>query len=116
MDDGIKLRVVFYKSASGKEPVRQWLKSLPRDDRKITGDDIKTVQFGWPLGMPLIRKLDKSLWEIRSRLDNRIARVLVTIENDIIVLLHGYIKKSQKTPKNDLELAKSRNSKLRRQI
>lgn len=116
MDDKIRLRVVFYKSASGNEPVRQWLKSLPREDRKIIGEDIKTVQFGWPLGMPLIRKLDKGLWEVRSRLDRRIARVLVTVEDDVIVLLHAFVKKSQKTPKRDLELAKSRAAKLRGQI
>jgi len=93
-----KLQVVFYRSASGNEPVREWLKQLEKEDRKIIGEDIKTVQFGWPLGMPLVRKMDKGLWEIRIKLDNRIARVLFTSHQDIMVLLHGFIKKSQKHP------------------
>ena len=72
------------------------------------GDDLKTAQFGWPLGMPLIRKLDSDLWEVRSRLDNRIARVIFTVDEDKMVLLHGFIKKSQKIPPRDLSLAKQR--------
>ncbi len=107
-----KLQVVFYRSASGNEPVREWLKQLEKEDRKIIGEDIKTVQFGWPLGMPLVRKMDKGLWEIRIKLDNRIARVLFTSHQDIMVLLHGFIKKSQKTPSNDLRTAKQRIQKL----
>ena len=62
------LSVAFFRTASGNEPVREWLKSFPREERRIIGEDIKTVQFGWPLGMPLVRKLDKGLWEVRSRL------------------------------------------------
>ncbi len=107
-----KLQVVFYRSASGNEPVREWLKQLEKEDRKIIGEDIKTVQFGWPLGMPLVRKMDKGLWEIRVKLDNRIARILFTSHQDIMVLLHGFIKKSQKTPSNDLRTAKQRIQKL----
>ena len=61
------MAVFFFRTASGSEPVRDWLKSLPREQRRIIGEDIKTVQFGWPLGMPLVRKLDKRLWEVRSR-------------------------------------------------
>ena len=72
------LSVAFFRTASGNEPVREWLKSLPREERRILGEDIKTVQFGWPLGMPLVRKLDKGLWEVRSRLPGRIARVIFT--------------------------------------
>ena len=113
MSNHIRLRVVFYKTETGNEPVREWLKSLPREDRKTMGEDIKTVQFGWPLGMPVVRKLDKHLWEVRSRLHNRIARILFTVEDDVMVLLHGFIKKSQKTPRSDLELAKKRMAKLR---
>ena len=97
----------------GNEPVREWLKSLPHDDRKTIGEDVKTVQFGWPLGMPVVRKMDKELWEVRSRLDNRIARILFTIDGNVMVLLHGFIKKSQKTPPKDLEVAKSRLAQLR---
>jgi len=108
-----RLQVVFYKTASGNEPVREWLKSLPHNDRKILGEDIKTVQLGWPLGMPLVRKLDVGLWEVRSKLDHRIARVLFTVEKNVMVLLHGFIKKSQKTPVEDLNLAKKRMVTLR---
>ncbi len=102
------LSVAFFRTASGNEPVGEWLKSLPREERRIIGEDIKTVQFGWPLGMPLVRKLDKGLWEVRSRLPNRIARVIFTSGEGRMVLLHGFIKKSQKTPQEDLELAKTR--------
>jgi phage-related protein len=83
------------------------------EDRKTIGNDLKTAQFGWPIGMPLIRKLDADLWEVRSRLNNRIARVIFTVEGDKMVLLHGFIKKSQKTPQSDLELAKQRLKTLR---
>jgi len=114
MNDEIRLRVVFYKAETGKEPVREWLKSLSRQDRKTIGEAIKTVQFGWPLGMPLIRKLESGLWEVRSRLPHhRIARTIFTIEDGVMVLLHGFIKKAQKTPKRDLALAQRRAAKLR---
>src|SRR6266481_18868 len=102
------LVVTFFRTASGNEPVREWLKSLPREERRIIGEDIKTVQLGWPLGMPLVRKLDKGLWEVRSRLPDRIARLVFTTGERQMILLHGFIKKSQKTPREDLELAKAR--------
>lgn len=110
----MKLKVKFYATLTGREPVREWLRSLPREDRKIIGDDIKTAQFGWPLGMPLIRKLDKDLWEVRSNLDNRIARTLFTVEGDLMVLLHGFVKKSQKTPRKELLIAQKRLATLRK--
>jgi phage-related protein len=103
-----QLIVVFYKSASGREPVREWLKGLSKNDKKLIGEDIKTVQFGWPIGMPVVRKLEEYLWEIRTRLDNRISRVFITIQDGRIILLHGFIKKEQKTPKGDLQLARRR--------
>ena len=103
-----KLEVRFFRSDSGNEPVRDWLKELSPADRKTIGEDIKTVQYGWPLGMPLVRKLDKDLWEIRIHLHDRIARVLFTVSNNVIVLLHGFIKKSQSTPQPDLQLAMKR--------
>ena len=78
------LRVVFYKTAAGNEPVREWLKSLPRAYRKAIGEDIKTAQFGWPLGMPLVRKLSADLWEVRSHLESGIARVVFTVEGSFI--------------------------------
>lgn len=108
MDDEPQLKVVFYLTSGGNEPVREWLKALPPQDRKIIGDDLKTAQYGWPLGMPLIRKLEAGLWEVRSRLQDRIARVIFTLEGDTMVLLHGFIKKAQKTPMQDLELARHR--------
>ena len=113
MNDELRLRVVFYKTEHGNEPVREWLKSLPQEDRKTIGEDVKTVQFGWPIGMPVVRKLDKGLWEVRSTLKNRIARILFTVEGQVMVLLHGFIKKSQKTQAKDLELAKRRAGNLR---
>ena len=109
----MRLQVYFFRTSSSKQPVRDWLKELPRKDRKIIGDNLKTAQFGWPLGMPLIRKLDTALWEVRSKLDNRIARVIFTVYEDKMVLLHGFIKKSQKTPPRDLSLAKQRFKVLR---
>lgn len=106
--DKPKLDVRFYKTDSGTEPVQEWLRELPATDRKKIGEDIKTVQYGWPLGMSLVRKMEKDLWEIRIHLQSRIARVLFTLSGDMIVLLHGFIKKSQATPKHDLKLAINR--------
>lgn len=108
----MRLEVVFYETAASREPVREWLKSLPRKDRQTIGTDLKIVQFGWPLGMPLVRKMEQGIWEVRSSLDRRIARVLFTISGDQMVLLHGFIKKAQKTPAGDIELARSRKAKL----
>ncbi|MBN1999433.1 type II toxin-antitoxin system RelE/ParE family toxin [candidate division KSB1 bacterium] len=110
-----RLKVVFYKTETGNEPVREWLQALTREEKKVIGEDIKTIQFGWPLGMPLIRKLENDLWEIRSHLKNRIARVLFTIIDDHMILLHGFIKKSQKTPKQDIQLARKRIQDMRSQ-
>ncbi len=104
MSDAARLRVVFYRTTAGREPVREWLKALPADDRKIIGDDLKTAQYGWPLGMPLVRKLETGLWEVRCRLQDRIARVIFTVDGNTMVLLHGFIKKSRKTPLQDLQL------------
>lgn len=109
----MKLKVKFYATKSGREPVREWIRSLPRLERKVIGDDIKTAQYGWPLGMPLIRKLDRDLWEVRSLLNNRIARVIFTVEDNFMVLLHGFIKKSQKMPKKELDTARKRAANLR---
>lgn len=102
------LPVKFYKTDAGAEPVRDWLKELPAVDRRQIGEDIKTVQFGWPLGMPLVRKMAPNLWEVRITLQGRVARVLFTVKGGTMVLVHGFIKKSQATPKADLELAMKR--------
>jgi phage-related protein len=107
MDQGLKrLPARFYRSNSGREPVREWLKKLELEDRKIIGEDIKDVEFSWPIGMPLVRALGRELWEVRSSLPrHRIARVLFCVEGEWMVLLHGFIKKTQQTPKPDLDLA-----------
>lgn len=108
------LDVRFFANDLGTEPVRDWLKSLSPVDRKTIGEDIKTVQLGWPLGMPLVRNLGLGMWEVRIRLDNRIARVLFILDGATMVLLHGFIKKQQETPKPDLDLAKERYKVLKR--
>ena len=102
------LNVVFYKTESGNEPVREWLKDLPKADRQAIGEDIKTAQYGWPLGMPLIRKIERGLWEVRSRVTAGIARVFFTVMDSTMILLHGFVKKSQKTPQNELDTAHRR--------
>jgi len=102
------LKVVFYRTEGGNEPVREWLKDLPRDDKRQIGEDIKTAQLGWPLGMPLIRKIDKDLWEVRTRLADGITRVFFTVDGEYMILLHGFVKKSHKTPQNELQTALSR--------
>lgn len=107
------LRVAFYRSWSGREPVREWLAGQKRADRRTIGRDVKTAQYGWPLGMPLVRKLEPGLWEVRSRLPAGIARVVFTVEGGVMVLLHGFIKKSQKTSATDLETARPRLARLR---
>jgi phage-related protein len=105
--------VSFFRLDSGREPVREWLKKLDRDGRKSVGEDIKTLQYGWPIGMPLARKMAENLWELRSRLPAGIARIFFTVYAGQIVLLHGFIKRSQKTPVNELAIAKRRLTKLR---
>ena len=101
-------QVVFYRSASGREPVREWLKQLDARDRKRIGQDLYTLQLGWPLGMPLARKIEADLWEQRSSIDNGIARSMFTEKKGRLILLHGFIKKSQKLPATDLKLARRR--------
>lgn len=104
--------VCFYREESGREPVRVWLRELSDEDRKIIGRDIKIVQLDWPIGSPLVKSLGNGLWEIRSRLDNRIVRILFMFHEGSMVLLHGFIKKTQKTPSQDIDLAKKRAKKL----
>ncbi|MGU7780962.1 type II toxin-antitoxin system RelE/ParE family toxin [Burkholderia sp. PU8-34] len=104
----VTLSVRFFCTAGGNEPVREWLKGLGQAERKAIGEEIKTVQLGWPLGMPLVRKMSKDLWEIRVTLPTRIARVFFTVVGDTMVLLHGFIKKSPVTPPDDLNVARCR--------
>jgi phage-related protein len=102
------LKVVFFKTETGNEPVREWLKELSKEDCKVIGTDILTVQYAWPAGKPLVDNLGDGLWEVRSRLSNRSARTLFVVVDEEIVLLHGFIKEQQRTPQDELELAKKR--------
>lgn len=102
----------FYATSKGNEPVRAWLKELSDAERKIIGDDIRTVQVGWPLGMPLVEKLEKDLWEVRSKTPDGWARTLFTVVDEEMVLLHGFMKKTNKIPQQDLELARERMKKI----
>ena len=108
------LEVYFFKTEINNEPVRDWLQLLSGKDKKRIGEDIKTVQFGWPLGMPLVRHIEGAIWEIRCRVSGGIARILFVLDGNTMVLIHGFIKKQQKTPKTDLDLAKNRTKQLRR--
>lgn len=108
-----RLPAAFYALPSGREPVREWLKSLDRDDRKIVGEDIKDVEFAWPIGMPLCRYLGNGLWEVRCRLARgRSARVLFCVRQSRMVLLHAFIKKTQKAPATDRDLALRRSKEI----
>lgn len=101
--------VLFYRSASGNEPGREWLRALSAEDRRRIGRDLALVQYGWPVGMPLCRALGDGLWEVRSNLSGRrIARVLFFVRDDRIGLVHGFIKKTRRTPPDDLALARQR--------
>jgi phage-related protein len=112
--DGPKLTANFFRQGEGgAEPVRVWLKSLPEAEMAEVGKDIMAVQFGWPLGLPLVDHVEGDIWEVRTKLVNRIARVLFVVNGSTMVLLHGFIKKSQKTPKPDLDLAKERLKRLK---
>lgn len=103
-----KFSAIFYRSRSGSEPVRNWLKDLPKAERKVIGVDIAYVQFKWPIGKPRVDHLRGAIWEIRSDLGTRIARILFAVANSHLVLLHGFIKKTQKTPNPDIDLAEKR--------
>lgn len=107
-NQGKRIPALFFRTSSGGEPVRDWLKSLPAEHRKKIGEDIKTVEFGWPVGMPVCKSLGGGLFEVRSRLpQNRASRVIFYIDRrSRMILLHGFIKKTQKTPKSDLALAR----------
>lgn len=104
-----KVPAVFYRTKQGSEPVREFILGLPREDRRIVGSDIATVEYGWPVGKPTCAPLGLGLWEVRSSLTTkRIARVIFTLHDGHMVLLHGFIKKTQKTPQDDLDTARKR--------
>jgi phage-related protein len=104
-----EIPVRFYRTAAGREPVPEWLRTLDKEDRRAIGLDLMRVQFGWPIGMPLVRSLKDGLWEVRSTLPSRrIARLMLFFHDNEIVVLHGFIKKTRSTPPEDLVLARQR--------
>ena len=108
-----KLQARFFETASGRKPVRGWLLDLSADDRRLVGKDIQKVEFGWPIGMPYCRALGQGLWEVRSELTGgKIARVMFSIVADEIILLHAFVKKTQKAPPHEIEIARKRKREL----
>jgi len=103
-----RLEAVFFRTTSGNEPVCDWLKRLSKDERKAVGEDIAYVQFKWPIGKPRVDHLRSAVWEVRTNLGTRIARTLFAVDGAQMILLHGFIKKTQRTPNDDIELAEKR--------
>ena len=113
-DAARKTPLVFYRSSAGKEPVREWLKAMAAPDRLAVGQDLMRAQWRWPVGMPLCRAMGQGLWEIRTELPSqRIARVLLCLDEGALVALHAFIKKTQKTPDDELALARKRQKELK---
>ncbi len=101
-----KILAQFYRNDRGVEPVREWLKKLSKTDKKTIGEDVRTVQYGWPLGMPLVASVGHGLWEIRVNLSsNRIARIIFFMDDSVMIMVNGFVKKSRKMPKHELEIA-----------
>jgi phage-related protein len=99
----------FWRSATGREPVREWLTALPDHDRRVMGRDMAKVQYGWPIGLPLCRPLHGGLWEVRSSLPSkREARVLFGFHDGMLIALHAFIKKTRKTAPDEMGLARQR--------
>ena len=111
-----RVPAIFYLTEAGGEPVREWLRGLSPEDRKRIGEDVKTVEFGWPIGMPVCKPLGDGIYEVRTTLaQNRIARVLFYVDKKgRMVLLHGFVKKTRKTPDEDLDLARRNKNKHQR--
>jgi phage-related protein len=108
-----KVPLVFYRASAGSEPVREWLKGLPETERRAIGKDLLRAQWRWPVGMPLCRPLGNGLWEVRTALPTkRTARVLLSHSRGYLVALHGFVKKTRKTPGEDLALARRRQKEL----
>ncbi len=108
-----KIEVDFYQERNGNEPVRKWLKDLDKNIRLIIGEDLKRVQHRWPVGKPLVGFLTDGLFELRSTIPNGIARIIFIVNKNKILLLHGFIKKTEETPKQDLDLAKKRSKNIK---
>ena len=109
-----KIPLIFFRGNGGREPVREWLKAQDDEDRKAVGQDLMRAQWRWPIGMPLCRPMGQGIWEIRTELpNNRIARVLITLDSEVLVALHAFIKKTQKTPPAELAIARKRLKELK---
>ena len=108
MSSAPRLTAVFYATSSGNEPVREWLKSLTKEDRRAIGEDIAYVQYKWPIGKPRVDHLRGAIWEVRSSLGNRIARTLFAVDDNTMILLHGFVNKMQQTPANEIALSEKR--------
>lgn len=113
-EDPRKIPAAFYRTANGVEPVREWLRGLSAEDRAIIGRDIARVEYGWPVGMPTCRPLGDGLYEVRSNLPGRSARVLFCLADGYVVLIHGFFKTTQKTPRSELAIARSRQKDVQR--
>ena len=108
-----KIAARFFHTANGKMPVREWLLELGREDRQVIGQDIQKIEYGWPIGMPFCRPLGRGLWEVRSNISSgRIARVIFCVREGQMGLLHGFVKKTQTTPSQDIGLALHRMKEL----
>ena len=108
-----KIPLVFFRTATESEPVREWLKSLDEVERREIGRDLLRAQWRWPVGMPLCRPLGRGLWEIRTNLaTRRTARVLICLRRGHLVALHGFIKMTRATPTEDMALARKRQKEL----
>jgi phage-related protein len=108
MPIAVRLDAFFFRTRTGSEPVREWLRGLTKDERRAIGEDIAYVQFKWPIGKPRVDHLRGAVWEVRTSLSNRIARVLFAVSGNQMILLHGFIKKTQQTPNDDIDLAQKR--------
>ncbi|MGD0156387.1 MAG: type II toxin-antitoxin system RelE/ParE family toxin [Terracidiphilus sp.] len=110
-----RIPLIFYRTGVGAEPARDWLKALPEVERREIGKDLMRAQWRWPVGMPLCKPLSNGLWEIRTQVPTgRIARILVCFYLGHLVALHGFIKKTRKTPDEDLRVARGRRKELER--
>ena len=108
MANAPRLNAVFYATSSGNEPVREWLKGFPKQDRRAIGEDIAYVQYKWPIGKPRVDHLRGAIWEVRTSLGNRIARTLFAVDDGTMLLLHGFMKKTQQAPVSEIALAEKR--------
>jgi phage-related protein len=106
--------IVFFETIGGKQPVREFIKGLSKEDQKEIGADIRIVQNNFPIGLPLVRKLKPELWEIRSFIKDGISRVFFTFFNEHIILLHAIVKKTQKTPPKEINAAIERLKEFKR--